>query len=126
MTSKLTGILTDVFPTEITKTVTKKIFWLKQPDTERYPQHWELQLIGMDADRLKGISVGDHLECHVEIRGRKYKRRDGGGEGIFITLKCVGILVLDKLNPGDQFKPKTKAGRESDGDRHEPQTALPL
>lgn len=125
MTIKLTGILTDVFPTEITKTVTKKKFWLKEPDTERYPQHWELELVGQDADRLKGIKVGDRLECEVEVRGRKFKRRDGSGEGIFTMLKCVGILVLDKLEvPG--FVARKKAGREHDDDRKKEQGELPL
>lgn len=123
-TIKLTGILTDVFPVETTPTFSKKVFWLKEPDTERYPQHWEIELHTADIDRLKGIKIGDRLECEVEVRGRKFKRR-AGGEGIFLSLKCTGILVLDKLDaPG--FKAKTKPGRESDDDRHEPQTTLPL
>lgn len=124
MTSKLTGILTDVFPVETTPKFSKKVFWLKQPDTERYPQHWELELHTPDIDRLKGIKVGDRLECEVEIRGRKFKRR-AGGEGIFVTLKCTGILVLDKLDvPG--FKARPKAGREHDDDRKKEQGELPL
>jgi len=124
MTSKLTGILTDVFPVETTPKFSKKVFWLKQPDTERYPQHWELELHTPDIERLKGIKVGDVLECEVEIRGRKFKRR-AGGEGIFVTLKCTGILVLDKLDvPG--FKAKIKPGREHDDDRKKEQGELPL
>jgi hypothetical protein len=124
MTAKLLGILTDVFPVETKPNFSKKVFWLKQPDTERNPQHWELELHTADIDQLKGIKVGDVLECEVEIRGRKFKRRDGG-EGIFTSLKCVGLRVLDKLQvPG--FKAKPKPGRESDDDRYEPQGTLPL
>lgn len=124
MITKLTGILTDVFPVESTEKFSKKVFWLKQPDTERYPQHWELELHTADIDRLKGIKLGDRLECEVEIRGRKFKRR-AGGEGIFTTLKCTGILILDKLEaPG--FTAKKKAGREHDDDRKQEQGELPL
>jgi hypothetical protein len=124
MTTKLQGILTDVFPVETTPNFSKKVFWIKQPDTERYPQHWELELHTADIDRLKGIKTGDVLECEVEIRGRKFKRR-AGGEGIFVTLKCTGIRVLEKLEvPG--FKAKPKKGREDDDARHKDQGELPL
>jgi hypothetical protein len=124
MITKLQGILTDVFPVETTPKFSKKVFWIKQPDTERYPNHWELELHSPDIDRLKGIKVGDRLECEVEVRGRKFKRR-AGGEGIFTTLKCLGILVLDKLEaPG--FTAKKKPGREHDDDRKKEQGELPL
>lgn len=124
MITKLQGVLTDVFPIETTAKFTKKVFWLKQPDTERYPQHWELELHTADIDRLKGIKLGDRLECEVEIRGRKFRRREGG-EGIFTTLKCIGILVLDKLEvPG--FTAKKRPGREHDDERKKEQGELPL
>lgn len=124
MVTKLQGILTDVFPVETTPKFSKKVFWIKQPDTERYPNHWELELHSPDIDRLKGIKVGDRLECEVEVRGRKFKRR-AGGEGIFTTLKCLGILVLEKLDaPG--FTAKKKTGREHDDDRKKEQGELPL
>lgn len=122
MVTFLTGILTDVFPVETTPNFSKKVFWIKQPDTERYPQHWSLELHGKDVDRLKNLKVGDRIKCEVEIRGRKYKKRTGG-EDIFITLKCNGIELLDKLEvPG--FKAKAKPGREHDDDRQNAQGAL--
>lgn len=124
MSDKLTGILTDVFPVETKPNFSKKVFWLKQPDTERNPQHWSLELHTADIDRLKGIAIGDRLECEVEIRARKW-RRNNGEEYISTTLKCIGIRVLDKLvAPG--FVAKKKPGREEDGDRQKPQMDLPL
>lgn len=125
MTTRLTGILTDVFPIETRPNFTKKVFWIKQPDTERNPQHWELELHGKDTERLRGINIGDFVECEVEVRGRKYKRRDMS-EAIFTTLKCVGMLVVNKLESAPGYKPIKKKGREPDEDRPQPQAQLPL
>lgn len=101
MTSKLTGILTDVFPVETTPKFSKKVFWLKQPDTERYPQHWELELHTPDIDRLKGIKVGDRLECEVEIRGRKFKRRAQGLQ----DEKHISLTWADAQTEEDRQRP---------------------
>lgn len=123
VTAKLIGILTDVFPPDISHNFAKKVFWIKEPDTNRQPQHWALQLHNKDTDALKGINVGDVLECECEIRGKKFS--DGRQEKIFISLKCVGIRVLTKLE-ADNYIPKTKAGREPDSERPQTQTQLPL
>lgn len=129
-TIKLTGILTDVFQVEVFPDFTKKVFWLKEPDSERYPQHWSIELHQQDTERLKGIQLGYRLECECEVRGKKYKKRNTNEESIFVTLKCVGIRVVDKLitEPGrlGTYKPRTKEGRESDDDRFQPQQELPL
>lgn len=128
-TIKLTGILTDVFGIETFPNFVKKVFWLKEPDTERHPQHWQLELHQQDHERLNGINQGDVLECEVEVRGKKYKKQNRE-EAIIITLKCVGIRVVKRLEvvPGKvgTFKPMPKKGREPDDDRPQPQTSLPL
>lgn len=104
-TIKLTGVITDIFPVETFPNFSKRVFWLKEPDTERYPQHWSLELHTADIDRLKGMDIGDRLECEVEVRGRKYVRR--GEEVIAMSLRCVGIRMLAKLDaPGFKAKPK--------------------
>lgn len=128
-TVKLNGILTDVFPIERpTGNFFKKVFWLKEPDTERYPQHWQIELHNDDTKRLDGISVGDRLVVEVEIRGKKYS--GGSGEAIYNTLKAVGILVTQKAetvpNKAGTFKPIHKPGREHDQDRKKEQGELPL
>lgn len=122
---KLVGILTDVFPAETKPNFSKKVFWLKEPGTERNPNHWEIELHGRDIDELKGKAIGDRLECEVEVRGRKWENR--GQDKIFISLKCIGMRVLEKLEtvPG-KYIPKGKPGRESDADRAKPQMDLPL
>lgn len=110
-TIKLIGILTDVFPVEnINPNFCKKAFWVKQPGTERYPNHWEFELHQQDTGRLKGFEIGDTVEAEVEIHGRKWNGQ--GKEKIFITLKCVGLAKVKAIEaPG--FKPKAKPGREA-------------
>jgi len=97
-TVKLTGILTDIFPIETRSNFTKRSFWLKEPDTERYPQHWEIELHNADVERLKGMESGDRLEVEVEIRGHKYTDRAHNNR-VFVSLKCIGLRVVSKLAP---------------------------
>lgn len=120
-TIKLTGILTDVFPIETKPNFSKRVFWLKQPDTERYPQHWEIELHGEEMKRIMSVKIGDRLECEVEVKGRQYNKREGG-KGIFTSLKCVGIQLLEKLEVTEKYKPK---GHDKDVD-NKPQPELPL
>lgn len=100
----LTGIVTDIFAVETRPNFSKRVFWLKEPDRERHPQHWELELHQQDIERLKGIQIGDTIKCEVEVRGVKWKKRDGT-EKLFNALKVVGIELLDQLvsqNPPPQ------------------------
>lgn len=115
-TIKLIGLLTKVFPIELSPKFTKKLFWITEPGTERYPNHWELELHQQDTGRLQGIEIGDRLECECEVRGRKWAVK--GEDRIFTSLKCVGIKMLQHLEtvPG---KYKAKPGAE-------PQPELPL
>lgn len=99
----LTGILTDVFPIETTPKFTKRVFWLKEPDTERYPQHWELELGGEDVKRIMSVKIGDRIECEVEPRGRQYVSRDRQKK-IFNSLRCVGIRLLDRIDVTEKYQ----------------------
>lgn len=118
-TIKLTGVITDIFPVETFPNFSKKVFWLKEPDTERYPQHWAIELHTIDIDRLKGMDIGDRLECEVEVRGRKYKR--GYEEAIAMSLRCVGIRMLAKLDA-----PGFKSTKIKPVDKPDNQQSLPL
>lgn len=103
MTIKLQGILTDVFPSETFGTFTKRVFWLKEPDTLNNPQHYQLECHGEDIHRLDQYSIADRLECEVDIRGKKFDK--GGRQFVINTMKCVGILLKERLDaPG--FIPK--------------------
>ena len=126
-TIKLTGILTDVFPVENFSNFSKRPFWVKQPDTEQYPQAWELELHTRDIDRLKGIFSGDLIECEVAIKGKRFTRKNGNGDGIINTLQCIGIKVIRRLErTPPSYKPKPQAGRQADADRVDPQADIPF
>jgi hypothetical protein len=104
-TTKLTGILTDVFPIETFQSgFAKRVFWLKEPDTERYPQHWQIELQQSDVSQIDQYKTGDTLEVEVEIRGKKWEIY-GGKQGIVTSLKCVGILLKERL-PAMTSKPR--------------------
>jgi hypothetical protein len=73
--TKLIGILTDVFPVETFQSgFAKRIIWVKQPDTERYPEHWQMELHNSDVTQIDRFRPGDKLEVEVEIRGKKWEK----------------------------------------------------
>lgn len=120
-TTTLTGILTDVFPVENFSNFSKRPFWMKQPDTEQYPQHWEIELHTKDIDRLKGVHIGDTITVEVAIRGKKFTRRNGGGEGVINTLQCIGVTVVQAIGKPAGYVAKPQPGRQPDADRTDPQ-----
>lgn len=98
MSTKLIGILTDIFPVETRPNFSKKVFWLKEFNSERFPQHWEIELHGNDLERLKGFEIGDILEAEVEVRGKKWQKNSHPVEQkIFLSLKCVGLCKIGNL-----------------------------
>lgn len=102
-TIKLVGIVTDVFPTQnVTNNFTKRVFWVKEPDSNQYPQHWEVELHNDEAKRLQGYAAGDPVEVEVEVRGRQYTRQ--GSRCIFTSLKCVGLRKLTNTKATSPFK----------------------
>ncbi len=99
----LVGILTDVFPVETTASFSKRVFWLKEPDTERYPQHWEIELHGEETRRILDVKIGDRLQVEVQVRGRKYQKKDRS-QAIFTSLKCVGLKLLEQIEVSQSYK----------------------
>lgn len=98
MNAKLTGYITDIFPTETFQSgFAKRVFWLKQPDTERYPEHWKVELHRADVDQLNRFQVGDLVTAEVEVRGKKWERNNQ--QDIVLSLKCVGLELKERLAP---------------------------
>jgi hypothetical protein len=94
MTSKLVGFITDIFPVETKPNFAKQILWIKQPDRERYPQHWQVEVHNSAIDQIRHFKTGQKVEAEVEIRGRQYKNREGH-DAIIVTLKLVGLAVIE-------------------------------
>lgn len=101
MTVELQGTVTDIFPVETigAKGFQKKVFWLKQEDTEQYPQHWQLELHKNSISLLDKIQPGDKITCSVNIRGRYYKNHEKAG--VINTLQCWKI-IKDPSQPAQQ------------------------
>ena len=126
-TIKLIGYLTDVFQVETFPNFAKRVFWLKEPDTERYPNHWELELHTHDINEIGKYEIGDRLECEVEVRGRKYINRRKE-ESIGLSLKCNGIKLLYRpdtkaAEAAGRFTPKKSVSKD---DGHNKPPELPL
>ncbi len=118
----LTGILTDVFPVQTSASFSKRVFWVKEPDIERYPQHWEIEAHGEDLRHLSKLEIGDRLKVEVEIRGRQYSKRHGGEKAIFTSIKCLGIELLGKIDVTEKY---VKKGHDKEVDSN-PQKELGL
>ncbi len=102
MKTKLMGIITDIFPTETFPSgFAKRVFWLKQPDSERYPEHWKVELQRQDVEQLNRYQVGDHVTAEVEVRGKKWDK--AGRQDIILSLHCIGLELRER--PG-QDRPK--------------------
>jgi RPA family protein len=93
MSAKIIGFITDIFPVETKPNFAKQVLWIKQPDTERYPQHWQVEVHNSDIDRLRLFKKNQKVEAEVEIRGYKYKKPNGE-EAIITSLKLVGMAVI--------------------------------
>lgn len=86
----LIGYVTDIFPAEqITPQFKKRILWLKEPDTEKYPEHWQVECTQDACSLLDKVKHGDFIRAHVNVRGKKYSK--GGKDSIFNTLVCWKI-----------------------------------
>lgn len=94
MTAKLVGFITDIFPVETKPNFSKQVLWIKQPDTERYPQHWQVEAHNNDIDRLRHFKKNQKVEAEVEIRGHKYINKQGH-QTIMTSLKLVGMAVIE-------------------------------
>lgn len=106
MKATLTGIITDIFPSEVYNSFEKRVFWLKQPDTEQYPQHWAIELWGEeDGKRLNSFAVGDQVIAKVDIRGRKWSKN--GRSGCMVSLKCWSLEKVGAQKPPPSTRQQT-------------------
>lgn len=101
----LTGIITDIFPAEVYGNFEKRVLWLKQPDSEKYPEHWQIEFHQGNANQLDNFKVGQSVEITVDIKGRGWEK--GGKKSIFVTLKATDIVKQGESKPTPSNRQKT-------------------
>jgi hypothetical protein len=87
MEATLTGVITDIFPSEQYNALVKRCFWLQELNKTSYQaQIWELTLLHDDfVTLIDKFKVGDSVVCNVKILGKRWKDR------VITTLKCEMI-----------------------------------
>jgi hypothetical protein len=83
----LTGVITDIFPAEIYGGFEKRVVWVKQ--TDRYPEHWALEMWQGDGNVLDKFKIGQEVICVVDIKGRQNNK--SGKSFVINTLRCTKI-----------------------------------
>lgn len=101
----LTGIITDIFPTETvgSNNFQKKVFFLKE-EGDKYPNHWQLELQQTSVTLLDNYKPEDKVSCSININGRLWEK--DGKRMCFNTLRCWKIV-------GDGSAQQPKRGDEN-------------
>lgn len=61
------------------------------PDTgEEYKNFAEFQNINSKVD-LNNFKLGDRVNCHFNVSGRYFEKKDGNGQGFAQTLNCFKL-----------------------------------
>jgi hypothetical protein len=94
------GSITDLFPVEHIgeRGFKKRIFWLLESDNAT-PSHYQLEAWGDDVDLPTKFKDGAPVNCHVEIRGKKWEKN--GRVGIITTIRCISIFKTAPDNSAD-------------------------
>ncbi len=86
----LSGYITDIFQTEfVTEKFKKRLFWLKETDEVKRPNHWQIELNHTHCDDIDNYQVGDHVSCACDVTGSQYIKN--GKTMMFVNLKCLNI-----------------------------------
>ena len=92
----LSGIITDIFPVETFGNFEKRVFWLKETDAERFPEHYSVECHQGDVNILDNFKTGQHVKVQIDIRGKKWSKN--GKDSVFVTLKAWKIETADASN----------------------------
>jgi hypothetical protein len=103
MIIKITGHITDIFPTESFGNFEKRVAWVAEVSGDRYPNTYALEFQQNDVNQLDHVSPGDLVECKVDVKGKKWEK--GGKSGVINVLKCFDII---RQAAGPKFVPSTR------------------
>lgn len=93
------GYITDIFPSEIIgSSFEKRVFWLMEPGSDKYKNHYQLECHQGDCNLLDKFRAGELVECQTDLRGKKFTKN--GRDFIFNTLKVWKITrVAEQPHP---------------------------
>ena len=86
---EIKGNLKQVHPivTRGEKNFESRKVWIDTDTDGKYPQVIEMQASGEKIGMFDGVSVGAPVNCHINLRGRKWTGADGVTK-VFNTLEC--------------------------------------
>ena len=84
----------------VTDTFSKREFIVHVEDEKnsKYDDYIQMQMVMDNCDRLNGLHFQDEVKVQCNIRGRKYQRKDGSGEGYFNSMDAWKIEVIEKAH----------------------------
>lgn len=103
MIIKITGTITDIFPVQTFGNFEKRVAWVQEETTGRYPNQFEIEFQQNDVNTLDSFVPGDVVECKIDVRGKKWEKN--GKSGVINTLKCFEIM---RKGSGPKFVPSTR------------------
>ena len=97
---------------EITETFKKRDFVVEYSENPQYTEFLKFELLQANCEKLDAINIGDRVEVHFNLRGRKWENPEGESK-YFNSLVAWRIEKKGEENvgksdlPGDTPTPKT-------------------
>lgn len=119
MNIKITGKITDIFPSETFGNFEKRVAWVVEEGMQ-YPNHYPLEFQQGFANELDHYVPGDQVVCDVDVRGRKWEKN--GKAGCMATLKCWKI---ERVGGGQKAPRSTRQQTGGIDNAHQQQQSTP-
>jgi translation initiation factor IF-3 len=100
----------------------KKREFVIQTKEEKFPQLISLQMTQDKVDLLDNLSIGDNVECNINLRGREWTDRNGVKK-FFNTIEAWSIQLK---NISNSFEQKTFAQLDKKDELPAPDQKRPL
>lgn len=111
ITVKITGQITDIFPSEIYGSFEKRVAWVQ--DQEDNKQIYQIEFWQGDANTLDKFKPGDTVTATCELRGKKWDKN--GRQGVIVALRCTWIL-RGEIEPQEADNPAENDQEETSND----------
>ncbi len=94
----ITGKFIDSKPTEFVgaKNFATRRFWIDITRNPDYPNTPEIKLLGDKVSLVDNLKKGDDIEVHLNLEGKRVKKKDGSGDIIINEISAWKIEVMQK------------------------------